>query len=68
MGAIDPALDVEDAVGLRWVLTAPHMYEFLVVDLGWSLERYRGHIVRLIRRALLRPQLFTGEAELSAHG
>jgi len=56
MGSLDPALSLDDAVGLLWVLTAPHMYEFLVVELGWSLERYRGHIVRLIRRALLKSE------------
>lgn len=55
MGALDPALSIEDAVGLIWVLTSPHMYEYLVVDGGWSLERYRGHIVRLLKRSLLRP-------------
>lgn len=54
MGALDPALTVDDAVGLIWVLTSPHMYEYLVVDLGWSLERYRTHIVRLLGRTLLR--------------
>jgi len=53
MGRLDPALSIDDAVGLIWVLTSPHMYEYLVVDGGWSLERYRAHIVRLLNRALL---------------
>ena len=53
MGRLDPALSIDDAVGLIWVLTSPHMYEYLVVDGGWSLDRYRGHVVRLLSRALL---------------
>ena len=53
MGALDPALSIDDAVGLIWVLTSPHMYEYLVVEGGWALERYRSHIVRLLGRSLL---------------
>ncbi len=50
---LDPRLSLDDAVMLIWVLTSPHMYEYLVVDGGWSLKRYRAHIVRLLRQALL---------------
>ena len=46
-------LSIDDAVMLIWTLTSPQMYEYLVVDGGWSLARYRKHIVRLLRRALL---------------
>ncbi|HEV2013651.1 MAG TPA: helix-turn-helix domain-containing protein [Candidatus Dormibacteraeota bacterium] len=52
-GRLDPGLTLDDAVRLIWVLTSPHMYEYLVVDGGWSLKRYRGHVIRLLRRALL---------------
>jgi AcrR family transcriptional regulator len=52
-GRLDPGLTLDDAVMLIWVLTSPHMYEYLVVDGGWSLKRYRGHVIRLLRRALL---------------
>lgn len=52
-GRLDPRLAVDDAVMLILVLIAPQMYEYLVVDGGWSLKRYRGHVVRLLRRALL---------------
>lgn len=52
-GELDPSLSIDDAVGLLWVLTSPQMYEFLVVDGGWDIERYRAHIVRLLGRALL---------------
>jgi AcrR family transcriptional regulator len=52
-GRLNPSLTVDDAVMLFLVLTSPHMYEYLVVDGGWSLKRYRGHIIRLLRRALL---------------
>jgi hypothetical protein len=52
-GRLDPGLTLDDAVMLIWVLTSPHMYEYLVVDGGWSLKRYRWHIIRLLRRALL---------------
>lgn len=53
IGALDPALSIDDATDLLWVLTTPHMYEYLVVDGGWALDRYRSHIVRLLNRALL---------------
>jgi AcrR family transcriptional regulator len=52
-GRLDPRLTVDDAVMLILVLIAPHMYEYLVVDGGWSLKRYRVHVIRLLRRALL---------------
>jgi AcrR family transcriptional regulator len=52
-GRLDPSLTVDDAVMLIWVLTSPHIYEYLVVDGGWSLKRYRRHVIRLLRRALL---------------
>ena len=52
-GRLDPRLSVDDAVMLILVLIAPQMYEYLVVDGGWSLKRYRGHVIRLLRRALL---------------
>jgi len=52
-GRLDPRLTMDDAVMLILVLIAPQMYEYLVVDGGWSLKRYRGHVIRLLRRALL---------------
>jgi AcrR family transcriptional regulator len=52
-GRLDLELTLDDAVMLIWVLTSPHTYEYLVVDGGWSLRRYRAHIIRLLRRALL---------------
>jgi AcrR family transcriptional regulator len=54
MGELDPALTIGDATHLLWVLTSPHMYEYLVVDGGWDLQRYRRHVVRLLGCALLR--------------
>jgi AcrR family transcriptional regulator len=52
-GRLDPGLTLDDAVMLIWVLTSPHLFEYLVIDGGWSLKRYRGHVIRLLRRALL---------------
>ncbi len=52
-GRLDQRLSLDDAVMLILVLIAPQMYEYLVVDGGWSLKRYRGHVIRLLRRALL---------------
>ena len=52
-GRLDPSLTLDDAVMLMWVLTSPHMYEYLVVDGGWSVKHYRGHVVRLLRQGLL---------------
>ena len=53
LGRLNPSLKLDDAAMLFLVLTSPHMYEYLVVDGGWSLKRYRKHIVRLLREALL---------------
>ena len=53
-GELLPDLSVEDAVMIIWALTSPHMYEYLVIDGGWSVEHFRSHLVRLLRRALLR--------------
>jgi AcrR family transcriptional regulator len=52
-GRLNPSLKPDDAAMLFLVLTSPHMYEYLVVDGGWSLKRYRTHIVRLLRETLL---------------
>ena len=52
-GRLNPILTLDDAAMLVLVLTSPHMYEWLVVEGGWSLKRYRKHIVRLLYEALL---------------
>jgi AcrR family transcriptional regulator len=52
-GRLDASLTVDDAATLILVLIGPQTYEYLVVDGGWSLKRYRRHFVRLLRRALL---------------
>jgi len=54
-GELDPELSEEEATMLILTLTSPHMYEYLVVDGGWSMTKYRRHVVRLLKRALLRP-------------
>jgi len=43
----------EEAAEIAWALTSPHQYEFLVIERGWSVERYRAHLEETISARLL---------------
>ena len=53
-GSLDAGWDLDDAATLLYVLTSIRTWEDLVVDCGWSADRYRESILALARRGLLR--------------
>jgi len=46
---------VPEAADLLWALTSFHMFEYLVVEAGWSTRRYAKDIRIVLERALLKP-------------
>lgn len=52
-GRLRTGIAVEEAAEIAWALTSPHQYEFLVIDRGWSIERYRAHLEATIVARLL---------------
>lgn len=44
---------VEGATDMLWALTSIQMWEALVVETGWSPERYVSHLRRTLQRGLL---------------
>ena len=52
-GRLRPGIGVEEAAEIAWALTSPHQYEFLVIERGWSIDRYRAHLEETIRARLL---------------
>ncbi len=48
-GALKPGLSVPDAADLLWSLNHPALYHLLVVERGWSTDRY----IRWLRDALV---------------
>lgn len=53
-GLLRDGLAPEVAAEIAWAFTSPHQYEFLVVDRGWSIERYRAHLEAAITATVLR--------------
>jgi hypothetical protein len=41
------------AADLMWSISAPEMFELLVLRRGWSLEQYADYVYRAIANALL---------------
>lgn len=53
-GLLKPGLGAEEAAEIAWSIASPHHYEFLVIDRGWSPQRYRTHLEDIITAAVLR--------------
>jgi hypothetical protein len=53
-GALRPGIDVDQARDVLWTLNSHAIHEFLVVQRGWSPERYRDWLADTLVRALLR--------------
>jgi AcrR family transcriptional regulator len=53
-GRLLEGVGAEEAGEIAWALASPHHYEYLVVDRGWSIERYREHLERTIVSRLLK--------------
>jgi AcrR family transcriptional regulator len=52
-GALRPGLSVDEARDLLWTLNSHAVHDLLVVQLGWSPERYRDWLADTLARALL---------------
>lgn len=46
---------VGEAADALWALTSVHMFEALVIERGWSVQRYKRHLRSIIHRALIDP-------------
>jgi len=54
-GTLRPGLDAESAADLLWTLTSLRMWEDLVLERGWTAERYQQRMTDLILTALAGP-------------
>lgn len=53
-GRLRPGLRSDEATDVAWALTSPHQYEYLVIERGWTVERYRVHLEAALSCLLLR--------------
>jgi len=44
----------EEARDVLWTYNSPELYDLLVVQRGWTVDRYQTHIVTAVTAALLR--------------
>jgi hypothetical protein len=54
-GALLDGWSVNGAGDALWALTSVHMFEALVIERGWSVQRYKHHLRLIIYRALIDP-------------
>jgi AcrR family transcriptional regulator len=52
-GALHRRLTLPEAADVLWTLTHPSVYRLLVVERGWTPERYRGWLADTLRQQLL---------------
>ena len=52
-GRLRPGIAEEAAADVAWAIASPHQYEYLVVERGWSLKRYRAHLEETITARLI---------------
>lgn len=53
-GRLADGWDVDSASTMTYAVTLPRLWEELVVQRGWTVERYREHVTGLLRTALVR--------------
>ncbi len=56
-GFLRRGVSVEHAADLMWTLTAPQLYELLVVQRGWAAARFGAFVADTMIAALLEPKL-----------
>ena len=52
-GRLRRGINSAEAADVAWAIASPHHYEYLVIERGWSLKRYRAHLEETITRRLL---------------
>jgi AcrR family transcriptional regulator len=53
---LKPGWDVDTAAAFVWLTTSPPSYHAMVVDLGWTVERWAEATFRLLRDAFINPR------------
>ena len=51
---LNPVWDIDEAIDALWAMTSIQVWEQLVLDRGWSKERYEDHLRLILRRTLVR--------------
>jgi AcrR family transcriptional regulator len=54
MGRLRDGISVDDAADVLWTITAPDVYRLLVVEAGWSPDRYAAWLTEAARALVLR--------------
>ena len=54
-GELAPGWTVDSATRCFWAVTSQRVWDDLVMDQGWSTDRYRHHVTALLERSLLVP-------------
>lgn len=54
-GVLQVGLSITEARDLLWAINSVAMYEALVDDRRWSIERYQGWIASMMKQSLLKP-------------
>lgn len=63
-GRLLPGISVDEAAEVAWAIASPHQYEYLVIERGWTIDRYREHLELTITGRLMtrgRSRASTGE-------
>jgi AcrR family transcriptional regulator len=54
-GGVRPDVTADEARDVLWLSSAPELYDLLVTRRGWSVDRYGGHVTRMLLAALVEP-------------
>src|SRR3954468_20956098 len=54
-GVLRPGLDVDEATDVLWALVHPDVWQLLVNQRGWSIDRYEQWCLDAVRAQLLKP-------------
>ena len=54
-GVLRPGLDVDEATDVLWALVHPDVWQLLVNQRGWSVDRYEQWCLDAVRAQLLKP-------------
>ena len=60
-GFLRKDVTVDEAVDVMWLCSSPELYDLLVLQRGWSIERFGGFVASSMTSALLAPAEPTGE-------
>lgn len=55
-GALLDKWSVKEAADLLWALTSLHMFEYLVIESHWPIQRYKRHLRSMLHTLLVKPR------------